>query len=58
MFNKDEFDELDFENPETCPNCGTYVGAESICPNCGAVLFNENDELNPFEEDEGEPPEF
>jgi len=44
--------EFDFENPETCPNCGQYVGDESTCPYCGAVLYNE-DEMNEFEE-EGE----
>lgn len=42
--------ELDFENTETCPNCGTFVGNDSTCPNCGAVLFEEN-ELNLFDED-------
>ncbi|MFH1830036.1 MAG: hypothetical protein ABH871_04590 [Pseudomonadota bacterium] len=41
---------LDFENTETCPNCGQYVGNDSTCPNCGAVLFEEN-ELNLFDED-------
>lgn len=41
---------LDFENTETCPNCGQYVGNDSTCPNCGAVLFEE-DELNLFDED-------
>lgn len=43
-------DELNFENPETCPNCGQFVGNDSTCPNCGAVLFDE-DELNVFDED-------
>lgn len=49
---KEEIDTFDFENPETCPNCGRYVGDESCCPYCGAILYNE-DELNEFE-DEGE----
>lgn len=44
------FDELNFESPETCPNCGQFVGHDSTCPNCGAVLFNE-DEMNTFDED-------
>ncbi len=43
-------DALDFENPETCPNCGQFVGGDSTCPNCGAILFEE-DELSPFEEE-------
>ena len=43
-------DELNFDAPETCPNCGQFVGSESTCPNCGAVLFNE-DEMNTFDED-------
>ena len=42
--------ELDFENAETCPNCGTFVGNDSTCPNCGAVLFEEG-ELNLFDEE-------
>lgn len=45
-----KLDELDFDNPETCPNCGQFVGGESECPNCGAVLFDE-DEMNVFEEE-------
>lgn len=43
-------DDLNFENPETCPNCGQYVGEESSCPYCGAILFNE-DEMSNFEDD-------
>jgi ribosomal protein L32 len=46
-----DFDELSFENPETCPNCGHFVGQEGICNNCGAMLFQEDDELNVFDED-------
>lgn len=46
-------DELDFENPETCPNCGQFVGGDSECPNCGAVLFDE-EEMNVFEEADSE----
>jgi ribosomal protein S27AE len=42
--------EIDFENTETCPNCGTFVGNDSTCPNCGVVLCQEN-ELNLFDED-------
>lgn len=42
--------ELDFENTEKCPNCGTFVGNESTCSNCGAVLFEENT-LSLFDED-------
>lgn len=45
-----DFDELNFEQPETCPNCGQFVGNDSTCPNCGAVLYEE-DELNVFDED-------
>lgn len=47
-----DVDELDFESPETCPNCGHFVGGDSTCPNCGAVLFDD-DELNVFEEEPG-----
>lgn len=45
-----KLDELSFDNPETCPNCGQFVGNDSTCPNCGAVLFEE-DELNVFDEE-------
>lgn len=45
-----DVDELNFENPETCPNCGQFVGSDSTCPNCGAVLFDDN-ELNVFDEE-------
>jgi len=48
-----EINEFDFENPETCANCGQYVGDESTCPYCGAVLYNE-DEMNEFEEESEE----
>ena len=41
---------LDFDNPETCPNCGQFVGEESTCPNCGAILYEE-DEFNLFDDD-------
>lgn len=47
-----ELNDLDFENSETCPNCGQFVGEESSCPHCGAILHNE-DEMGEFEE-EGE----
>ena len=46
-----DVDELSFDNPETCPSCGSFVGQDSICPNCGAMLRDEEDELNIFEED-------
>ena len=39
---------LDFENPETCPNCGQFVGEESTCQNCGAMLYEE-DEFDLFD---------
>ena len=44
-------DEIDFESRETCPNCGAFVGDNSLCENCGAVIFNE-DELGEVEEDD------
>ena len=47
-----EVDELSFENPETCPNCGSFVGHDSVCPNCGAMLYDEDDDLNVFDEEE------
>ena len=43
-------DNLNFENPETCPNCGHFVGGDTTCPNCGAILGDDEDELNVFEE--------
>lgn len=46
-----QIDELSFDNPETCPNCGQFVGQDSTCPNCGAMLFQDSDDLNIFEED-------
>lgn len=45
-----DFDELNFDSPETCPNCGQYVGNDANCPNCGAVLFDDA-ELNTFDEE-------
>lgn len=41
-------DELDFDSPETCPNCGQLAGSESTCPNCGAILYDsaEMDDLD------------
>ena len=48
-----KIDKLDFEDAKTCPNCGQFVGEESICPFCGVVLFDENDDnLNEVDEDE------
>lgn len=55
---KSDIEETVLENPEHCPNCGHYVGEEATCSNCGAVLFNDSDELNPFDEDEGETLDF
>ena len=46
------------EREETCPNCGQFAGTASVCPNCGAVLFNEDDDLNPFDEEDSDSPEF
>ena len=48
-----DLEELSFDNPETCPNCGNFVGQESTCPNCGAILYQEDDNLNVFDEDSG-----
>jgi len=36
---------------EYCPNCGQYLGGESICPNCGNQVYNEDD-LEEFDEDD------
>lgn len=44
------FDKIDFDNSETCPNCGQYIGDEATCPFCGVVIYKE-DELNEFDED-------
>jgi ribosomal protein L32 len=46
-----DIDELNFDNPETCPSCGAFAGDDSVCPNCGAMLRDEEDSLNVFEED-------
>lgn len=46
-----DFDEISFDSPDTCPNCGHFVGQESTCPNCGAVLFDDEDEMNLFDEE-------
>ncbi len=46
-----DLEELSFDNPETCPNCGNFVGQESTCPNCGAILYQDEDDLNVFDED-------
>ena len=48
---KKEVDELDFENTESCPNCGCYVGDRTQCENCGAVLAN-NEEPDNFDGEE------
>ena len=48
-----DLEELNFENPDTCPNCGQFVGQESICPYCGAMLSPDEDGLNAFDEDQG-----
>lgn len=48
-----DFDKLDFENPDTCPNCGQFVGQESMCPYCGAILYDEEEDLNIVEDDGG-----
>lgn len=48
----DDIDKLDFESPDTCPNCGQFVGGESTCPNCGAILYDE-DELDTFDDESG-----
>jgi predicted nucleic acid-binding Zn-ribbon protein len=46
-----KLDELNFDEPETCPNCGQFVGQESTCPNCGALLYDEDEDLNVFDEE-------
>ena len=48
----EEWEELDFEKEEICPNCGQFTEGESVCPHCGAVLTEEDDELEGFQEDE------
>jgi len=45
-------DELEIESPETCPNCGNFVGEETTCQNCGAMLGD--DVLDIFENDSGD----
>ncbi len=42
------------ENPfeEYCPNCGQYLGGESICPNCGTEVFDEEG-FEEFDEEGG-----
>ena len=54
MAGKDWAD-LDFDEDEekVCPNCGhTYDEAEKACPHCGAIVSQEDDELDGFQEDE------
>ncbi len=47
-----DIDTLNFDNPETCPNCGQFVDGDSGCPNCGAILCEE-DGLDVFDDDGG-----
>ena len=35
-----------------CPNCGQFLGGESICPNCGTEIFDEEG-LDDLEDGEG-----
>ncbi len=46
-------DDLEIESPETCPNCGSFVGEETTCGNCGAML-GDDDDLDIFEDDSGD----
>lgn len=39
---------------EYCPNCGQYTEGELICPNCGAMLGEEEDEFEGFQDDDGD----
>ncbi|GEM_PF-6726964 len=41
------------DNPfeDYCPNCGHFLGGESVCPNCSTEIFNEEG-LENFEEGE------
>ncbi len=45
------FDELEIETPNKCPNCGNPMGNESTCPHCGVIVFQDGDELDVFDED-------
>lgn len=46
-----DWDELEFESEEVCPNCGKRTDGETICPYCGAHLSGD-DELQGFHEEE------
>lgn len=43
--------ELD-EEEAVCPNCGQKVGDETVCSYCGAILIEEDDEFEGFDDDE------
>lgn len=48
-----EIDDISFDDDETvCPNCGQQVEDESVCPYCGAILIEEDDEFEGFDDDE------
>ena len=44
-------EELEIDDNTVCPNCGHHCGDDTVCPNCGAILGNEDDDLDGFQED-------
>jgi len=46
-----DFEDIELENDQVCPNCGHKCDGATECPNCGAILESE-DEFDGFQEDE------
>ncbi len=46
------------DEEDHCPNCGQSTEGESICPNCGAVLGEDDDELDGFDDEDEDEDDF
>ena len=42
LFREKHMSELGDIMEEYCPQCGQYIGGESVCPYCGTEIFNES----------------
>lgn len=53
-WNDEELEDIELEDEaeDVCPNCGQPSEGETTCANCGAILTNEDDEFETFDEDE------